>query len=403
MSHIIVVGGGASGLVAGIMAARKDHKVTILEHKDKVGKKILATGNGKCNFTNLVQNDECYRGEEAGFALKVINQFDVGDTIAFFEELGIYPKEKKGYLYPNSEQAVSVTEVLLSELKYLKVEIKVGVHVDKVTPIKEGFVIVAGDKEYKGDKVILAAGGQASKSLGSDGSGYLLAKNLGHTIIKPLPALVQLKSDMKYFKTITGVRCIAAIDLFVNGEIVAKERGEILFAAYGVSGIPVMQISRFAAKALEERKKITLKVDFFPELREEELYILLHNRVNRIPDKGCEEAFTGLLNNKLMYTLLKELKIPSDLLCKKLTTDNLKEMVQLLKGFNIPISGTNPFDQAQVCAGGIATTEINYKSMESKRVKGLYLCGELVDVDGTCGGYNLQWAWSSGAVAGRNI
>lgn len=403
MSHVIIVGGGASGLVAGIMAARNNHKVTILEHKDKVGKKILATGNGKCNFTNLVQSEECYRGEEAGFALKVIDQFDVGDTIAFFEELGIYPKEKKGYMYPNSEQAVSVTEVLLSELRYLKVEIKVGVHVDKIIPIKEGFVVGAGDKEYKCDKVILAAGGQASKSLGSDGSGYFLAKNLGHTIIKPLPALVQLKSDMKYFKAISGVRCIAAIVLLVNREIVTKEKGEILFAAYGVSGIPVMQISRFAAKALEERKKVTLRVDFFPDLNNEELYVQLQKRVNRIPGRGCEEAFTGLLNNKLMYTLLRELKLPVDLPCKKITTNNIKDMVQLLKGFNIPIAGTNSFDQAQVCAGGIATTEINYKTMESKRVKGLYLCGELVDVDGTCGGYNLQWAWSSGVVAGRNI
>lgn len=403
MSHIIIVGGGASGLMAGIMAARNKHKVTILEHKDKAGKKILATGNGKCNFTNLVQNEDCYRGNEEGFPLKVINQFNVKQTIEFFCELGIYPKEKRGYLYPNSEQAASVTEVLLAELKYLKVQIVAGVHVDKITPLKQGFLVWGGHREYRGDKVILATGGQASPNLGSDGSGYVLAKALGHKIIKPLPALVQLKSDMKYFKTLSGVRCAASICLYVNKRKAAKEEGEVLFAAYGISGIPVMQISRFAALAIDERKTVSLAVDFFPELSEEELFNNLSKRTKRIPDRGAEEAFTGLLNNKLLYVLLKEGKIPVDLPCKRLTAEGLMEFTRLLKGLSIQISGTNSFEQAQVCAGGIATPEIDCNTMESKIVKGLYMCGELLDVDGTCGGYNLQWAWSSGMVAGKSV
>ncbi|MDF2800900.1 MAG: hypothetical protein K0S61_803 [Anaerocolumna sp.] len=403
MSHVIIVGGGASGQMAGIMAARNKHNVTILEHKDKVGKKILATGNGKCNFTNLVQNEDCYRGNEEGFALKVINQFNVDQTIEFFRDIGIYPKEKRGYLYPNSEQAVSVTEVLLSELNNFKVEIVTGIHVEKITPLKQGFLVQGGDREYRGDKVIVAAGGQASPNLGSDGSGYILAKNLGHKMIKPLPALVQLKSDMKYFKTISGVRCIASICLYINKIKAVKEEGEILFAAYGVSGIPVMQISRFASKALDEKKTVSLVVDFFPELSEIELCNNLTKRAKRIPTRGTEEAFTGLLNNKLLYVLLNEARIPIDLPCNKLSTDKLMEFTRLLKGLDIKLSGTNSFDQAQVCAGGIATNQIDYKTMESKVIKGLYMCGELLDVDGTCGGYNLQWAWSSGAVAGNSI
>ncbi len=403
MSHVIIVGGGASGLMAGIMAARNHHKVTILEHKEKAGKKILATGNGKCNFTNLVQKPDCYRGEEEGFPLKVINRFDVNQTIEFFKEIGIYPKEKKGYLYPNSEQAVSITEVLLSEFHYLKGELILGVHVSKITPAGRGFVVQGGDREYKCDKVILAAGGQASQNLGSDGSGYTLAKNLGHKVIKPLPALVQLKSDMKYFKTIAGVRCIAAISVFINKVFAVKEEGEILFAAYGVSGIPIMQVSRFAAKALDANKSVSIVVDFFPELREIDLMDNLNHRIKRIPLRGVEQAFTGLLNNKLLYILLKEARIPVDLPCHKLTKEKLLEFTKLLKAMEIQISDTNSFDQAQVCAGGIATYEIDNNTMESKIVKGLYLCGELLDVDGTCGGYNLQWAWSSGALAGKSI
>lgn len=403
MSHVVIVGGGASGLMAGIMAARNNHKVTILEHKDKPGKKILATGNGKCNFTNLVQNADCYRGEEEGFPLKVINQFDVNQTIEFFRDIGIYPKEKKGYLYPNSEQAVSITEVLLSELKLLKVQIILGVHVNKITSLKGGFWLQSEDKEFKCDKVILAAGGQASQNLGSDGSGYTLAKNLGHRLIKPLPALVQLKSDMKYFKNIAGVRCIASISVYINKVFVVKEEGEILFAAYGISGIPVMQISRFAAKALDAKKAVSLNVDFFPELRVNDLFDNLVHRTKRIPFRGVEEALTGLLNNKLLYILLKEAKIPVDLPCNKLTKEKLLEFTNMLKALEIKISDTNSFDQAQVCAGGIATHEIDYKTMESKLIKGLYLCGEVLDVDGTCGGYNLQWAWSSGAIAGKSI
>lgn len=403
MSHILIVGGGASGLMAGIMAARNNHKVTILEHKDKVGKKILATGNGKCNYTNLVQNEACYRGNEEGFALNVVGQFNVEETIDFFREIGIYPKEKKGYLYPNSEQAVSVTEVLLSELKYLNVKIELGVHVEKITPLKQGFKVMCENREFTGDKVILAAGGQASSNLGSDGSGYVIAKSLGHKLIKPLPALVQLKSDQKYFKTIAGVRCIASVALYVNNKMAVKEEGEILFAAYGISGIPVMQISRYAAKALDERKAVNMVVDLFKDLSVEDLFNDLSNRAKRIPNRGVEQAFIGLLNNKLLYVLLNESKIPVDLPCKKLTKENLMELAQLIKNLSIPVSGTNSFDQAQVCAGGIETLEIDYKTMESKVIKDLYMCGELLDVDGTCGGYNLQWAWSSGAVAGRSV
>jgi len=253
MSHVIIVGGGASGLVAGIFAARRNHKVTILEHKDKIGKKILATGNGKCNYTNLVQLPECYRSNDNTFPMKVLSLFGVQETIDFFCDLGIYPKEERqGYMYPNSEQASSVVQVLEMELARLQVRICLGTHVEHISKKKNSFHLTTNQGNFTADKVILATGGCASPNHGSDGSGFLLAKELGHKIIKPLPALVQLRSKEKYFKTLAGVRTDAAIGLFVNDKLMAKEEGELLIANYGVSGIPVFQISRFASKALHD-------------------------------------------------------------------------------------------------------------------------------------------------------
>ncbi|BCJ95347.1 aminoacetone oxidase family FAD-binding enzyme [Anaerocolumna cellulosilytica] len=403
MNHVIIVGGGASGLMAAIMAARKKNKVTILEHKEKPGKKILATGNGKCNYTNLIQEPDCYRGKDAFFALKVINQFDVEKTLDFFLDLGVYPKIKNGYVYPNSEQAASVAEALLIEAKLLKINIHCDVHVEKIKKNADGFLIHTTKGKYTGDKVILAAGGCASPSHGSDGSGFTLAKLLGHTIIKPLPALVQLKSGEKYFKTLAGVRVEGTIKLFGNHTILAEEKGEVLLAAYGVSGIPVMQVSRFAANALEKKQTVELVIDFLPQFKLSELLELLRSRVDRNKEKTIEQVFIGLLNNKLAYVCMNQTGIKPEQPCNEVKQKQLQAIAKQLKEWRIPINDTNTFEQAQVSAGGVAVAEINQDTMESKIVRGLYFAGEIMDVDGTCGGYNLQWAWSSGAVAGMQV
>lgn len=403
MSNVTIVGGGASGLVAGIFAARQGHKVTILEHKDKIGKKILATGNGKCNYTNLVQLPECYRSNDSTFPMKVLSIFGVHETIDFFRQLGIYPKERDGYVYPNSEQAASVAQVLDMELKRLKITIFLEVHVEHIRKNKNTFKLTTNKGDFTADKVILAAGGCASPSHGSDGSGYLLAKELGHKIVKPLPALVQLKSKEKYFKNLAGVRTEAYIRLFVNDKFTAEERGELLIANYGVSGIPIFQLSRFAAKAISESKMVNLKIDFLPSLNWKDTFNLINERLKSYPKKTAEESLVGLFNNKLAFVMLKEAGIEPALYCEKVTKNNVTDLVNQIKEWKIPISETNPFEQAQVSAGGVNTSEITPSTMESKLVKGLYLTGELVDVDGTCGGYNLQWAWSTGAVAGMNI
>lgn len=403
MSNVIIVGGGASGLVAGIFAARGGHKVTILEHKDKIGKKILATGNGKCNYTNLVQLPECYRSNDPSFPMKVIPAFGVHETMDFFRQLGIYPKEREGYVYPNSEQAASIVQVLAMELKQLKVTVCLEVHVEHILKYKNSFKLTTNKGDFTGDQVILAAGGCASPNHGSDGSGYSLAKELGHKIIKPLPALVQLKSKENYFKTLAGVRTEAYIKLCVNDKLAAEEKGELLIANYGVSGIPIFQLSRFAAKALSERKVVDLKIDFLPSLTWKDTFELITERMKSNPKKTAEESLVGLFNNKLGFVMLKEAGIDPTLNCETIIKNKVTDLVNQIKEWKIPITDTNSFEQAQVSAGGVDTAEITPSTMESKLVKGLYLTGELVDVDGTCGGYNLQWAWTTGAVAGMSL
>ncbi len=398
---VIVIGAGASGLIAAIAAARQGSSVLVIEQKDKAGKKILATGNGKCNFTNLNQSPDCYRSNDSAFARKVLSCFDVNRTLQFFEDLGIYPKNRDGYLYPNSEQASSIVSVLMMECERLKVQF---IYQEKVKSIIKPYYTVTteNNKQYRSKKLILATGGCASPKLGSDGSGYTIAKNLGHSIIKPLPALVQLKSPDKYCKTVSGVRTNAMVSLFAENKKVVDQDGEILFTDYGISGIPIMQISRFAAKALDQGKQVHLLIDFFTNQKEDELIGFIKKRLKQHPQKTLEEMLVGLFNHKLSYLLIMEAKLDTYKKSKLVTDQEVTKLVKNIKEFKMRISDTNSFDQAQVSAGGVSTLEIDHNTMESKLRKGLYLIGELVDVDGTCGGYNLQWAWSSGYIAGRS-
>lgn len=437
---VIIIGGGASGLTAAVTAAARGLKTAIIEHKDRLGKKILATGNGKCNYTNLYQSPECYRGTHPEFAMELMRQFDHNQTIAFFKSLGIYPKVRNGYVYPNSEQAAAVADVLSMEAKRLGVDVFLSEHVTKVEKRNDGFLILATvepdpkeakakkatgkgqqgfskaamvpktaqtiekpiEKRYEAKNVILAAGGCAAPKQGSDGSGFELAKSLGHTIVSPFPALVQLRASEKFLKTLSGVRLEAKGTIFANEQTISEESGEFLFTDYGISGIPIMQMSRYAVEAVNQNRKTRIILDFFPDLSVNEMNELLLQRLKNGSQKTMEEMFIGLLNNKLSYVLLMEAGIDPLLSAKKVKEQEIKKLVSLLKQFTLTITGSNGFDMAQVSAGGVLTSEIDVTTLESKKVKGLYLTGEVVDIDGTCGGYNLQWAWSSGSVAGNH-
>lgn len=384
---IVVVGGGASGLMAAITAARAGAKVTILEQNGKLGKKILSTGNGRCNMTNLDQNPACYRSSVPSFAQKVLETFSVEETLSFFKELGIFSKNRNGYIYPRSNQAVSVVEALEMEARRLRIKCKTQEEVVSIEKMESGFSVLTKTWHYDCDSVIMACGSKASVIEGSNGSGYVLARKLGHTIIEPLPALVGLKGIGTYFSKWAGVRCDATVTLKIAEESIISDTGEIQLTDYGISGIPVFQISRYASRALAEKQTVSVELDFIPDMSEQEIVEELIRLAETDSSKKVRNLLTGLLPSKLIDTLVEK-------------TDGIPEIAEKIKHFIIPIKEPMDFTHAQVCTGGVSCEEIDADTMESKRIPGIYFCGELTDVDGACGGYNLQWAWSSGYLAG---
>lgn len=399
---VIVVGGGASGIVAAISAAREGAKVTIIEHKDRVGKKILSTGNGRCNLTNEYMTPDCFRGDELDIVPKVLKQFGYQETMQFFEELGVILKNKQGYIYPISDQATTILDVLRMELDRRDVTLCLEHHVTAVKKNAKGFLVSTDKGSYQGDALILATGGKAAAVLGSDGSGYTLAKQFGHHMSPVVPALVQLKAKGTFFKQLSGVRTQAKVSLHVDGKLAGSDTGELQLTNYGISGIPVFQISRYAAKGLYEKKTVTAELDFLPTMTDEVFMNFVEKRMQLHGYKTAEDFFIGMFHKKLISVLLKEGHVPSTTIMNQLSKSKLESLLSLCKHFLVEIEGTNDFDQAQVCAGGIRTTEIDSQTMESIYETDLYLVGELLDIDGICGGYNLQWAWSTGFIAGKN-
>ncbi len=395
--QIIIIGAGASGLAAGISAAREGASVTIMEHTARPGKKLLSTGNGKCNITNLEFPKDAYRGNQPDFVFPALHTVSVNQTMDFFRELGIVLTERNGYVYPNTGQASTVLEAMLFELEHLGVRI---VTECPVKEIKKDLTVITDHGKQRGDRVILAAGSTAAPKTGSDGSGYGLARKLGHHIIEPLPALVQLRCKEKWYKQAAGVRTDALVTLKIDGKTAASDRGELQITDYGISGIPVFQISRYAARALNEGRQAVAQLDFLPEIPLTDLEQLLFTRHRQFGYRPADEFLHGVLNSKLTKVLLKEAGIGRESWIKEVTEKEIKNLANCIKELKTIIVSTNSFDQAQVCSGGVDTREVDPVTMESKLIRGLYFSGEILDVDGICGGYNLQWAWSSGIAAG---
>lgn len=397
---IIIVGGGASGLVAAISAARAGADVTILEHMNRVGKKILSTGNGKCNLTNLKQGIENYHGNNPEFVVPIYQQFGVQETLDFFHGLGILTKDRNGYIYPNSEQASSVLDVLRMELDILNVKIVCECHIKRIAKKENKFLFDTNLDKFQSDACVMAIGGLAAPITGSDGSGFDFVKSFGHTVLKMVPALVQLQGKQVFFKELSGIRTEGTVELWIDSKYIVQESGELQLTKYGISGIPVMQISRYASMALLAKRKVTAMIDFMPFMNVENLEAYLRNRFQNSKIKTAEESMIGLLNKKLCVVLLKEAKINLNQNAVTITRKQIQILVQKIKSLKVDIINSNPFVNAQVTAGGISTNEIHNETLESQKVKQLYFAGEMIDIDGNCGGYNLQWAWSSGYVAG---
>ncbi|HPB79332.1 MAG TPA: NAD(P)/FAD-dependent oxidoreductase [Sedimentibacter sp.] len=398
---IAVIGGGASGLTAAISAARNGAEVTICEKLNRVGKKILATGNGRCNYTNMNLSKECYHSNNLNFVDEVMKFFNLDKTLVFFEDLGILPYvDESGKVYPNSLQASSVLDVLRYELKRLNVKEVTDFNVTALRKSKDKFSIIGNDT-ITADRVILATGGKASPQLGSDGKGYELAKSLGHEIIEPFPALVQLKLSGKYFKRIAGIKFDGIVKAYAGDRLIREEEGEILFTDYGISGPPILQVSRKVIEELNKKNKPFLNIDMFPGYSKLKLYDILQDRFRRINYKTIEESMIGFINKKLIPVVFYEAGFEDlNKICGKLNKKEIYKIIDILKEWKFEVIGHNSWQQAQSTAGGIKLSEVNPKTLESLKVKGLYFAGEILDVDGDCGGFNLQWAWSSGYTAG---
>lgn len=399
---VVVIGGGAAGMTAAVAAAGNGADVTIIEHKDRVGRKLLATGNGRCNYTNADMKTGYFRGTDLEIVPAVLSQFDEKKTLAFFEKLGIVPKSKNGLYYPKSEQASAILDVLRMELASLGVRILLEREVKSAVREQGGFSVTTQKEKIRCDRLVIAAGGKASPSSGSDGSGYLLARSFGHTIVPVVPALVQLRSKADLFRTVAGVRTDAKVTAFVDGSYCAEDTGELQLTDYGLSGIPVFQISRYISVGLSRKQKAAVCIDFLPDMEEEEAKAFFWKRKAAAKQKTAEEFLIGIFNKKLAVFLLKQAGIRPSEKTGKLSEKQMQKFVACCKRFEVPIEKTNPFEQAQVCAGGVKTTELIYDTMESRYVPGLYFAGEILDIDGMCGGYNLQWAWATGTIAGAH-
>ena len=403
--YIIVIGGGASGMVAAITSRRLGAKVTILEKNNRVGKKILATGNGRCNFTNINTDISHYNGANPKFAYSALSQFDVYRAIDFFERLGISHKiEDMGKVFPMSDQASSILDVLLYELNNLGIDIKCDAEVKNIITINNGFkVILANGSSLDCDRVILATGGKAMPASGSTGDGYKFAESFGHKITNLFPGLVQIKLEGSFFKRIQGVKFVGSCELLHKGKSIAVDRGDILFTNYGISGPPILQISRKARELLEKGHKPYIKISIIDELSKERLRDILIMKFSNNPNKSIEFSLVGLINKRLIPVVLMEANIDNITRpVSDLSAAEREKIVHILQNWQFKVRGTLGWQHAQITAGGIDTKDIDPSTMESRLVKGLYFAGEIMDIDGLCGGFNLQWAWSSGFVAGQS-
>ena len=387
MKKVVIIGGGASGMMAAIQAARTGAAVTLLEHNEKPGKKILATGNGRCNLTNLVQEPSRYRSSQPDFPWKIITQYPLEDTLAFFSELGIYTKDRNGWVYPYSDQAAGVAQVLELEARHQKVKIKTTEEVTDILREDGQYLVKTATWQYPCDSVIISCGSSASNVEGSSTTGYELAEKLGHMVVKPLPSLCGIRGKDNYYAKWAGSRMDGRISLEIDGETVGEEQGEILFTEYGISGIGVFQLSRYAVRGTDEGKIATYHLDLMPQLTKEELVKLLLDRQQAGSYKNPQELLIGLLPRKMIDVLVKKTYEP-------------EKIAERLKDWQVPVKGAYALQQAQICSGGVDPRELT-EQLESRLHPGIYFTGEVIDVDGPCGGYNLQWAWSSGAVAGR--
>ena len=396
---VLVIGGGASGMMAALTAAEDPHHtVTLLERQSRVGRKLLATGNGRCNLTNLHASPAHYHGGDPAFVTAALERFSVGDTLEFFRSIGLITvAEASGRVYPFSDQANSVVDVLRFALEQRGVELRCGCEVLSIGKKARGYTVKTAEERFYCDKLIVACGGAAGGKLGGTDLGYKLLKSMGHTVTTLHPSLVQLKTDTAATRSLKGVRADAGLTLKRNGAAAAVNAGEVQFTDFGISGPAVFELSREAAFGGDQ----VLLLDLLRPFTEEALAEYLAGKREAMSQILLEDFLTGILHNRLGRVVLKQAGLDLGRRAGTLTGKELGSIAHWIKYFPLTVTGVMGLEQAQVTAGGVLTSEFRPDTLESRLCPGLFATGEVLDIDGDCGGYNLQWAWCSGRLAGK--
>jgi len=406
MASVLVIGGGASGMVASIYASRNNNEVILIDKNNNLGKKILITGNGKCNYWNKDITLNHYNSLDKDILDKIITKDNKIEIENFFERLGIVPKIKDNYYYPSSNQATSIQTALMLEVELCGVKVFNNEEVLSINKIDNVFEVITSNRKLYVDKVILATGSKACPKTGSDGFGYEIARRFGHQIVEPLPALVQLKLDESFLKEWQGIRSDVCVSLYENDRFIKKEIGEIQLTDYGVSGICVFQLSSLISRGLYNSLKEEIEINFLNSLgiNDEDEFIKYFDKRNKLVlNRNVSQLLDGILNYKLINLILKISKIDRYDRWDNISIDKKRLLGRNLTKLRLNVKETNSYDNAQVCSGGVRLREVNPITMESLKVPGLYIVGELLDVDGECGGFNLGFAWISGYLAGKDI
>ncbi len=403
MKRIAVIGGGASGLMAACHAAGEGRSVVLFEKQKKPGRKILATGNGRCNITNRNLDPRRYHGGNPKIVHSIFSKFGYPETEDFFLSIGLpFSEGKNGRMYPSSFQASSVVNLLLYRLKRAGVAVSLHRMIREIIPGNDGFrLITPGREEHHFDSVILASGGCSYPQLGGNRSGYDMAEKLGHTLADPFPAILPINIPLKSVHRLQGVKWECGVELLEKGKSVVSSTDELLFTGFGLSGIAALDISRQVNMLVLEGKDPEISIDFFPGLNEQELDVLME-RLWEDENKKLAFSLSGILKERIPELVLETAGFDPFGKTGSLKGAEKKRIVHLFKNFRLKPGKPRSFNEAVVAAGGVNVDEIDPGTMESRLVKNLFLTGELLDIDGESGGYNLQFAWSTGAIAGMS-
>ena len=402
MNRLLIIGGGAAGMAAAIRAAQTnpEAQITILEGLDRVGKKILATGNGRCNLTNAYITPEHYHSQDPARLEQLLSRMDTQRTLTFFQSIGLYcTEEDMGRIYPYCKQAAMVLDILLLALQRYHIHVVCNCRVTDITASKKGFTVTAENgTTYRGDAVILTAGGRAAPKQGTSGTSYPLAVKMGHRYARLYPCLVPLQCRSNVLKGLNGIRVTCHTALYRGKQKLSEELGEIQLTDYGLSGIPALQLSCWMDN---KDADYTARLDLFPDWSYDDLRSLIQQRIREFPNEPLATFLLGLIHKKILYAVCKTCSLePLSRTAGSLSRQEMDLLVSTLKGWKFPVTGTLSWDHAQVTGGGVFLQEIN-DDFSSRRQPGFYLAGEILDAAGDCGGYNLHWAWCSGMAAGE--